>query len=79
MAKNDRFAFLVDYTFGSPIGEDVNALDYAGAHNISVGPTIRLTEKVGMYIRGNMKWLPDDEIQVKTNPYGIMVGVEYHW
>jgi len=79
LAKNDRFAFLVDYTFGSPIGEDVNTLDYTGAHNISVGPTIRLTEKVGMYIRGNMKWLADDGIQVKTNPYGIMVGVEYHW
>lgn len=79
LAKNDRFAFLVDYTFGSSIGEDVNTLDYTGAHNISVGPTIRLTEKVGMYIRGNMKWLADDEIQVETNPYGIMVGVEYHW
>ena len=79
LAKNDRFAFLVDYTFGSPIGEDVNTLNFYGAHNISVGPTIRLTEKVGMYIRGNMKWLADDEIKVSKNPYGIMIGIEYHW
>ena len=79
LAKNDRFAFLVDYTFGAPIGEDVNTLDYTGAHNISVGPTIRLTDKVGMYIRGNMKWLADDEIKVSKNPYGIMIGIEYHW
>jgi hypothetical protein len=79
LAKNDRFAFLVDYSFGSPIAENVNSLDYLGAHSITVGPTVRLTEKVGMFIRGNMKWLADDEIKVQTNPYAIMVGVEYHW
>jgi len=79
LAKNDRFALLVDYTFGSPIGEDVNTFDYTGTHNVSVGPTIRLTENFGMFIRGNIKWLADDEIQVKRNPYGIMVGIEYHW
>jgi hypothetical protein len=79
LAKNDHFALLIDYTFGDNIAEDINSLDATGAHNITVGPTIRLTEKVGFYIRGAMKWLANDEIEVSTNPYAIMVGVEYHW
>ena len=79
LAKNDRFAFLIDYTFGDAIAEDIKSLDATGAHNITVGPTVRITEKVGIYVRGTMKWLANDDIEVSTNPYGILVGVEYHW
>ncbi len=79
LAKTDRAAFLFDYTYGDSISDDYTSFYSTGAHTLTVGPTVRVGEKTGVYLRGYLKWPAEDRVVVENKPFGIIVGLEYHW
>jgi hypothetical protein len=79
LAKNDRFAIALDYTFKDTISQDMRTFYRPAFHSITLGPTIRLTDKIGVYIKGNLELLAEQDLVAEKDPYRIMIGFEYHW
>ncbi len=79
LAKNDRFAIAFDYTFKDSISQDMQTFYRPAFHSLTFGPTIRLTERIGWYIKGNLEIVADSAFSPEKDPYRIMTGLEYHW